>query len=125
MQVGNASQSLTWAKTANSLKDLFSGGAVGTSFGRNAWKALVPGGSAQPNCNMEGTNQVCGGRKVRFGLLTNQENDCQSCDSYLGFGHSGEGGCSGVPGSFTGCMASCSADNGNVNQPAFGWFWIR
>jgi subtilisin-like proprotein convertase family protein len=125
MQVGNASQSLTWSKAANSLKDLFSGGAVGTGFGRNAWKALVPNSSAQPNCNTEGVNVSCGSRKVRFGLLTNQENDCQSCDSYLGFGHSGEGGCDGVGSGFVGCMASCSADNGSKNINGFGWFWVR
>jgi len=52
-------------------------------------KALMPGGSMQPYCNREGVNSSCGSRTVRLGMLTNQENDCDSCDSYLGVGHSG------------------------------------
>ena len=109
---------------ATSLVELFKGAYVGTSFGKNAWKALVPGSSMQPNCNVEGFNTECGGRKVRLGFLTNQENDCQSCDSYLGVGHTGAGGC-GIGSGTAGCMASCSADNGNVNINAIGYLLVR
>ncbi|MEY3015633.1 MAG: hypothetical protein RIT45_4368 [Pseudomonadota bacterium] len=124
-----AAQGSTNAKVipmaATSLQALFSGSYKATSLGRNAWKALMPGGSAQPNCNREGVNAVCGSRTVRLGLLTNQENDCESCDSYIGVGHSGQNGCDGQGASWAGMMASCSPDNGNKNVPAFAWVYVR
>ncbi len=117
-----------WAKidqAAASLTGLFKGGAVGTSLGRNGWKALMADASMQPHCNMEGFNRACGSRMVRVGFLTNQENDCNSCDSYLGIGHSGQVGCDSQTGTICGMMATCTPDNGIKSVAAWGFIYAR
>lgn len=68
----------------------------GTAQGAAPWLKLpTTASSAQANCNSLGINVMsgnCGGfppaqmARVRIGLLTNQENDCCSPDSYAGFG---------------------------------------
>ena len=44
------------------------------------------------NCNLIGFNCFPGpatSNRVRIGIVTNQENDCGSCDSRIGFGGGG------------------------------------
>jgi hypothetical protein len=125
LKTGSEVKGLTLPIAANSLVELWKGPYVQTSAGKDAWKTLMPGPSTQPNCNREGANADCAGRRVRLGLLTNQENDCNSCDSYLGLGHTGQGGCDGQGQSWCGMMASCSADNGAKNVPALGYLFVR
>ena len=64
-----------------------------TSLGRNTWKTLIGSqGSLQTNCNKEGFNIVSRLRdysKARVGILGNDNNDCKSCDSRIGFGTGG------------------------------------
>ena len=73
---------------ADSLYSLIADGQFrATSLGRNLWKALLGSkDNLQSNCNREGLNAYCGGLKARIGILGNNENDCSSCDSFLGFG---------------------------------------
>lgn len=125
LKTGNTASWATISQASTSLTKLLSGGAVSTSLGRNAWKALVPNGSAQPQCNMEGFNRACGSRLVRIGLLTNQESDCNSCDSYIGIGHSGADGCESQKGTICGMVASCSADNGARSVASWGYIYAR
>ena len=64
-----------------------------TSLGRNTWKTLIGSqASLQLNCNKEGFNAVStnsGFSKVRIGIIGNEQNDCDSCDSRIGFGTGG------------------------------------
>ena len=50
--------------------------------------SLINGASLQDYCNMEGFNVQCPrfGGKARIGILSNNQNDCDSCDSVIGFG---------------------------------------
>ena len=50
--------------------------------------SLINGTSLQHNCNKEGFNVQCSlsGRKARIGILGNNENECRSCNSVIGFG---------------------------------------
>ena len=61
-----------------------------TSLGRDEWKALIgSNASLQHNCNREGFNVFSGRRdrsKVRIGIISNDQNDCYSCNSLIGFG---------------------------------------
>ena len=59
-----------------------------TNVGREKWISLINGTSLQDNCNMEGFNVQCSRsrRKARIGILGNNEDDCVSCDSVIGFG---------------------------------------
>ena len=78
------------SKQANSLHSLIADGQYrATSLGRNTWITLIGSGyvSLQPNCNREGFNMaLCNYHRVRIGIMGNNENDCISCDTFLGFG---------------------------------------
>jgi len=105
----------------SSLQALFMGPAVVTNLGRNAWKGLITGSSLQPNCNREGINPLA---RSRIGIVSNQENDCNTPDSYIGIGNIGAG-CNGVAEARVGNMASCSPDNGDKSLAAFGVVFVR
>lgn len=52
----------------------------------------MPNSALQVNCNKEGFNVETAAEKVRIGIISNQENDCSSCDSRIGVGGEGVGG---------------------------------
>ncbi len=111
--------------TGTSLRDVFASGRRPTNVGRNAWRSLVASPSLQPFCNAEGFN-VDGSPygRVRLGILTNQENDCATVDSRLGFGGQynmcGPGDANSV-----GNVASCGPDNGDRDARFFGFIFVR
>ena len=81
-------------KQANSLHSLIADGIWrASSLGRNEWKKLIGAqGSLQLNCNKEGFNAVCSSSrhsKARIGYVANDNNNCNSCDSRIGFGTGG------------------------------------
>ncbi len=105
-----------------SLYAIFNPGAfVATNIGRDAWKSLITGSSLQTNCNREGFNNA---PRTRIGIFSNQENDCNTPDSYIGIGNL-NGGCSGVLEARVGNMASCTPDNGNKSLVGFGVLFVR
>jgi len=110
-----------------SLFALFSPNAyVATALGRNVWKALITSSSLQPNCNREGFNSAPAGNtwpRSRIGIVSNQEGDCATPDSYLGIGNQ-QAGC-GQPETRVGNMASCAPDNGDKSLQAFGVVFVR
>jgi hypothetical protein len=71
-----------------SLLDLVSGQYTPTALGRAAWLALVDGASPEPNCNVEGFNVYFSApySRARIGMISNNENDCNTPDSAVGFG---------------------------------------
>ncbi|XP_074622160.1 uncharacterized protein LOC141880582 isoform X1 [Acropora palmata] len=79
-------------KKADSLYWLIADGNYrATSLGRDKWIGLMRGfENLQVNCNREGFNPSCTSsshhRRVRIGILGNNEADCHTCDSLLGFG---------------------------------------
>ena len=82
-------------KKANSLYSLIADGKYrATSLGRDTWKTLIGSqASLQSNCNKEGSNSVghkSTQSKARIGILGNQQNDCSTCDSRIGFGTGGD-----------------------------------
>ena len=108
------------------LNAIFAGPARATSVGRNAWRTLVGSPSLQPFCNAEGFNMVSGGdyQAVRLGVLTNQENDCDSADSRLGFG--GQYNRCGVGADVSsGNVSTCGGDDGDRNNAFFGYIFVR
>ena len=64
-----------------------------SSLGRDAWKTLIDSeANLQPHCNREGFNVVSDNivfSKARIGIVSNNENECVSCDSRIGFGTGG------------------------------------
>ena len=117
MRISGQLRFIVFNKQANSLHSLIADGTYrATSLGRNEWKKLIGAqGSLQLNCNKEGFNAV---GIARIGYVANQENDCGSCDSRIGFGTRG--------GSNTcGNVASHSPDNGNRNIKAMGYILVQ
>ena len=81
-------------KQADSLYSLIADGQYrNTSLGRDKWKELIGSqGSLQYDCNKETFNVVCSHiqtSKARIGIVSNNENKCDSCDSRIGFGTGG------------------------------------
>ena len=67
-----------------SAVDIFSSGAQQFGSGFNGQE--YSGWSWQPNCQYFGINTPYNYRRARFGLTSNQENDCNSNDTAIGFG---------------------------------------
>ena len=121
-------RSVVISKTATSMYDLLRTNAYSRfdrNLGRNAWKGLIgPTGSLQRNCNREGFNNYHGYAHVRIGIISNQENDCNSPDSRIGVGGGGTA-CGQNGGNSVGNTAICTPDNGNRDTRSFGYVFVR
>ena len=93
--------------------------------GRVAWESLLGSGSLQVNCNIEGLNvATAGGVSVRIGIVGNNEDHCDSNDSWIGIG--GSGTTCGARGTLVaGDMAGCDADNGDRQTRTFAYVLVR
>ena len=96
-----------------------------TSLGRDTWKTLIGSeASLQSNCNKEGFNVFCSGNsmsKARIGIVGNENNDCHSCDSRIGFGTGGHPDDSNTCGN----EAKWSPDNGEKSIKAMGYVLVQ
>ena len=92
-----------------------------TSIGRKHWKSLISGSTLQTYCNKEGFN-INPGRKthVRIGLVANNENDCHSCNSGIGFGASVRGCGENVKDIACGNVYKCVS-----HLPVFGYILVQ
>ena len=124
MKYGQQIKYIVVNKQADSLYSLIVDGQHrATSLSREKWKSLLgPQGSLQHHCNMEGFNAVGTGRaKARIGIVANQENGCNSCDSRIGFGTGGVHDDSNTCGN----EAVHSPDNGDKHIKAFGYILVQ
>ena len=126
-QAGSPPNWLVVPLSGAKLSDLFAPGAqFTTTLGRDAWKGLLgTSASLQVNCNAEGTNVGNSASRVRIGIVSNQEADCQSPDSRIGIGGADSGQCGTSPTESTGNTACFTADNGDVEHAVFGWVMVR
>ena len=98
MRVGQETKWVTVNHRAASLHSLLASNKYEkTNIGKEKWKSLLSGSSLQENCNMEGFNVVSptGSRDpaiTRIGIISNNEDDCGSCNSRIGFGCAGSRG---------------------------------
>ena len=127
MKIGHQVNSIVINKQANSLHSLIADGNYrSTSLGRDTWKKLIgQQASLQRNYNKEGFN--CHGPglisniRARIGIISNQENHCNSPDSFIGFGtddHHDDNNTCGNKGAW-------SADNGDKNIKAMGYILVQ
>jgi hypothetical protein len=92
-----------------------------TNLGRLQWMSLIKNSALQQYCNMGGFNLRFSqsSTHVRIGFVANQENDCRSPDSLIGFGihiHN--------------WANKLSWSSGNINfqetyLPAFGYVFVQ
>ena len=122
MRIGGQTNFIVINKHANSLFSLIADGKHrATSLGRNTWKSLVGSqASLQPNCNLEGFNANKGNR-ARIGILGNNENDCKTSDSRIGFGTGG----ASVDSNTCGNEALHGGDNGDKHIKAHGYIFVQ
>ncbi|XP_068683059.1 uncharacterized skeletal organic matrix protein 5-like isoform X1 [Montipora foliosa] len=92
--IGQPIKFLVINKQAQSLHSLIADGKYrSTSLSRNTWKTLIGSqASLQANCNMEGFNAAGsskGSSKARIGIIRNNQKNCATPDSRIGFGTGG------------------------------------
>ena len=93
MKIDNQTRFIVFNKQAPSLYSLIADGNYrATSLGRDTWKKLIGSqASLQLNCNKEGFNafETVLGAQARIGIVSNNQNQCDSCNSRIGFGTGG------------------------------------
>lgn len=111
------------SKTANSLYSLIADGQHrATSLGRDMWQTLIGSqASLQSNCNREGFNSMCNTNIARIGIIANNENDCETCDSRMGFGTGGHPDDTNTCGN----AAKFNGKNGDRDIKTMGYILVR
>ncbi|XP_062500511.1 uncharacterized protein LOC134177751 [Corticium candelabrum] len=130
MKVDGTTRWITFSYTASSLYSLIADGQYrSTSIGESKWRSLLPTSSLQNHCNKEGFNIISdhsyyGPRtsRVRLGFVANEQNECESPDSFVGFGTSYTHGSAEIS---AGNYACCTPDNGFANTKAIGYVMAR
>ena len=115
-------KAFSFSYSASSLYSLIADGEYRqTNLGRNKWKWLISGSSLQYNCNKEGFNVYNEQSRVRLGLIANNENDCDSPNSFIGLGaqHTKEKNAAGN------VAKKYSPDNGEKNLKVMGYILVR
>lgn len=111
------------SKQAESLHSIIADGQYrATSLGRATWKTLIGSQvSLQVNFNKEGFNSIGPFEfiysKARIGIIGNNQNNCFSSDSRIGFGTEGRHDDNNTCGN----EAVLSADNGDKHTKA-SWY---
>jgi hypothetical protein len=134
MKVIDATKWVALNYIANSLHSVIEDGTFkGTTIGKEAWKSVIDGSFLQENCNKEGfniqeaytINQLRWYMNIRIGLVANNQNNCHSCNSCIGFGISVRSGCRDEVRSTTcGNMAVCD-DHNDKNAASFGYILVQ
>ncbi|CAB3994196.1 Hypothetical predicted protein [Paramuricea clavata] len=137
MKYGGRLRAFSFSYPASSLYSLIADGKYRqTHVGRAQWKSLIHGSSLQRNCIREGFNIYVNSQRhtrVRMGVMANQENDCNTPDSFVGLGGGGGlnyqlwGWCrpSHTSANAAGNLAQCNADKGNKNARAMAYILVR
>ena len=125
MKIGEQINYIVINKQASSLHSLIADGQHRiTSLGRDTWKSLLGAqASLQLKCGKEGFNvlsDTIAHSKARIGILGNQEDDCDTCDSRIGFGTGGIHDDSNTCGN----DAQYDADNGDKHIRAMGYILV-
>jgi hypothetical protein len=108
---------------ASSLEKVFVAPSdVPTAIPESEWRKLVEIPSLQPHCKKQGFNIVptdSNRARVRIGILGNDQLDCVSPDSLIGFGADKDHG--GPSGNFS----RQGGDNGDKTTRTFGYVMVR
>ena len=125
MKIGEQIRFIVINMKASSLYSLIADGKNrSTSLGRATWKKLIGSeASLQVYCNTEGFNMICSGSynsKARIGIASNNQDDCLSCDSRIGFGTGG------LYDRYNTCgnEATREPDNGDKHIKAMGYILV-
>ncbi|PFX28258.1 hypothetical protein AWC38_SpisGene7046 [Stylophora pistillata] len=127
IKIGQQHKFILVEREADSLYSLIADGKYRhTSLGRDTWKSLIGSqASLQLKCNKEGFNAVGSlmNSKARIGIVANEQNNCHSCDSRIGFGTGGSPDDSNTCGNVA--VGRYGADNGDKGVKAMGYILIQ
>ena len=137
MKVNGVTKWIVINYQASSLFNVIADGDFkNTSVRKNEWLSLMDGPVLQPGCNQEGFNLESAGLagysdggyiRVRIGIIANNDDGCNGCDTCIGFGTSAYG-CNNenirARNTTCGNIAVCSYFN-NRNTPAFGYIFVQ
>ena len=127
MKFGGRTRFILINKQASSLYSLIADGTYrATSLGRGKWKSLLGyQASLQLKCGQEGFNtfHIRSSNKARIGILGNQEDDCATPDSRIGFGTAGYPDHGGTCGNAA--DDRYSPDNGGKIIRAMGYIFVQ
>ena len=129
MKIGGQDRFILVHKAADSLYSLIADGQYrATSVGRLTWKSLIGSrASLQRNCNKEGFNLISTYRlqlsKARIGILGNEQNDCKTPDSRIGFGTGGRPADSNTCGNAA--NGQWRPDNGANDIKGMGYIFVQ
>ena len=129
MKVNNVTKWIMINHQQSPLFNVIKGGEKNKNVERNKWLSLMDGSRLQEKCNKKGFNINIEGDnnshlKLRIGIIADNENNCKSCDSCIGFGTSVRG-CDGKTRKTTcGNIAICGKLN-NKNTAAFGYIFVQ
>ena len=126
MEIDNQLRFIVINQQADTLHSLIADGKYrNTSKGRDTWKTPIGSqASLQPHCNKEVFNAAGDSprlSKTSIGITANQQNDCSSCDSRIGFGTGGLHDDSNACGN----QATHLPDNGNKHIKAMGYILVK
>ena len=133
MKVNGEMNWISMTYTASSLHHLINPGYFKSAHtDRNKWLSLISGSRLQDNCNQEGFSIKMKNKfksysyvNVRLGFVANEQNDCYSCNSCIGFGISAScGGSHPQTDATCGNVGICGAFN-NLNIDAFGYILVQ
>ena len=131
MKVNETTNWIVINHESTSLFDTITGGSSTTQVSKNTWKSLISSAMLQPNCNQQGFNlekknryDKDGYMNVRIGFVANNQNDCASCDSCIGFGISVQG-CEGdIRKTTCGNIAICGKLD-EIDTATFGYIFVQ
>jgi hypothetical protein len=125
----NSNATATFSGFNTTLQTMFSSGnnsySANIEWGRTNWinwsnsaaGTVTSHWDNQPNCNVDAVNAYGTYHGVRFGITFNNEADCATNDSGVGFGQFRNGlselACGGIKW------------NADVRYPCHGWFWVN
>ena len=126
MKIGQMTNFIVIDKEAFSLHSLIADGQYrATSLGRDTWKSLIGSqATLQTKCSLEGFNSGCSAveaSKARIGIVANDQQNCNTCDSRIGFGIGGQVDDSNTCGN----VGSSTSDNGGKNFKAMGYILVQ
>ena len=127
MAMNSVTNVLTVSRSGVTAKDAFTGSQFNTSLSRNDFLGWIPESSSQwnnqPHCNRNGFNRTdSSNARMRFGHTMNNENECNSNDSAIGFGcYTNNQSSSGD----RNCAAGGFRWNGTTRYPYNGWIWVK
>ena len=131
MRVGDVTEWLTIDRQARSLHSLIADNNYKpTSLGRDKWKSLIDESSLQLKCNKEGFNVKCPTARdhsafARIGIISNNEENCNSCDSRIGIGSGGTSGGMDGTNSCGNVAIAFKSDNGEKHIKANCYILIK